>query len=468
MEKIFSHIESNRAFFLNELKEFLSIPSISSQTDHNHETRRCAQWVSDHMHSIGMQNVRMFETSGHPIVYGEWMKHPEGPTILCYGHYDVQPVDPLDLWTSPPFEATIRGKNLYARGAEDDKGQVFILLKSIEACMKNSGGLPVNIKMLIEGEEEIGSIHLEDFLRANKGLLKADFALVSDTSMFDRDLPSVCYGLRGLAFVEMEVTGPSKDLHSGAFGGALHNPIQALCEIIGRLHDEKGRVTIPGFYEAVLPLTDRERDAFKALPHTDETFAKKVGVKRLYGEKGFSTLERLWARPTLECNGIWGGYTGEGAKTVLPSKAHAKLSMRLVPDQDPVAIARSFSEHIQHIAPESIKVKVNSVAGCEPVLTPIDSPWIKAIISALKRGFGREPVYQREGGSIPVVAQLKKILDLDPVLVGFGLPDGNAHAPDEYIDLDNLFSGIRTLVYFYHELSYSRAEESSSGMHDRI
>jgi acetylornithine deacetylase/succinyl-diaminopimelate desuccinylase-like protein len=451
MERLFRYIEANKGIFLNELKEFLSIPSISAQSDHNADTRLCAKWVADQMHSIGMQDVQIFETPGHPIVYCEWMGAPDSPAILFYGHYDVQPVDPLNLWTSPPFEATLRGKNLYARGSVDDKGQVFIQLKSIEAYMKNFGTLPLNIKMLIEGEEEIGSVNLKEFLKEHKDLLKADSALVSDTSMFKEGIPSVCYGLRGLTFMEMEVTGPDRDLHSGAFGGSIHNPIQALCEMIAVLHDENGKVTIPGFYEDILPLTDSERGALKELPHNDEIFAKELGIKMLYGEKGFGTLERLWARPTLECNGIWGGYTGEGAKTVLPSKAYAKISMRLVPNQEPEKMATLFLEYIRQIAPGTINVKVHSIAGSEPVITPVDSPWIKAVVSALEKGFGTKPVYQREGGSIPIVAQLKKILNLDPVLVGFGLPDANAHAPDEHLNLDNFFGGIRTLVYFFNE-----------------
>ncbi|MGA1839809.1 MAG: dipeptidase [bacterium] len=451
MERLFRYIDANKGVFLNELKEFLSIPSISAQSDHNADIRMCAKWIADQMCSIGMHSVQIFETSGHPVVYCEWMGAPDSPTVLFYGHYDVQPVEPLNLWTSPPFEATIRGKDIYARGSVDDKGQVLIQLKSIEAYMKNFGNLPLNIKMLIEGEEEIGSVNLKEFLNEHKDLLKADFALISDTSMFKDGIPSVCYGLRGLALMEMEVTGPASDLHSGSFGGSIHNPIQALCEIIAALHDKNGRVTIPGFYEDVLPINDREREELKDLPHNDKIFAEELGVKKLYGEKGFSTLERLWVRPTLECNGIWGGYTGEGAKTVLPSKAYAKMSMRLVPNQEPVKMATLFLEYIKQIAPGTINLEIRFFAGSESVITSKDSPWIRAVVSALEKGFGSKPVYQREGGSIPVVAQLKNILNLDPVLVGFGLPDANAHAPDEHLNLDNFFGGIRTLVYFFNE-----------------
>lgn len=458
MDKILSYLESHKDLFLDQLKEFLSIPSISSQSDHRDDIRACARWIAEHMGAVGLNTVHVFETSGHPIVYGEWMGAPEGPTILVYGHYDVQPVDPLELWTSPPFEATVRDGNLYARGSADDKGQVFIHLKSIESWMKAGGALPVNVKMLIEGEEEIGSGNLVPFLKGHRDLLTADCAIVSDTSMFKKGIPSVCYGLRGLAVTEIEVTGPNRDLHSGGFGGSVHNPIRGLCELIAGLHDENGRVTIPGFYDDVLPLTQAEREAFQALPHSDEEFARSLGVGMLFGETGFSTLERIWARPTVECNGIWGGYTGEGTKTVLPSKAFAKVSMRLVPKQRPEGIAGLFSDHLRRIAPKTLEVKVRSFDGCEPVITSIESPWIKAAVSALEKGFGTRPVYQREGGSIPVVAHLQKILDLDPVLVGFGLPDENAHAPDEHFDLENLFSGMRTIIHFLHDLSGYRRD----------
>ncbi len=452
MQEVLSYLESNKDRFLKELSEFLAIPSVSSQSNHNDDTRRCAQWVADQMRAIGMQNVEIYETPGHPIVCGEWLGAPGKPTILFYGHYDVQPVDPVNLWTSPPFQATIRGDNLYARGAADDKGQVFIHFKAIEAYMKNHGKLPVNIKMLIEGEEEVGSANLENFVKEHAEMLKADLVLISDSSMFKKGVPSVCYGLRGLAYMEVEVTGPNRDLHSGTFGGSVHNPIQALSEMIASLHDKNGRVTIPGFYDDVRPLTKAERNAFKKLPWSDKAYAKDLGVRELYGEKGYTTLERVWARPTLECNGIWGGYTGEGAKTVLPSKAFAKISMRLVPDQTSAKIAKLFEKHIRKIAPKTITVNVRTLHGGEPAITPIDSPGVRAAAAALEKGFGKKPLYQREGGSIPIVVQFKEILGLDTVLLGFGLPDENAHAPDEHINLDNFFGGMRTSVHFYQEL----------------
>lgn len=452
MDQILSYVDANKDRYLTELKEFLAIPSVSSQKDHNNDTRRCAQWVADQMRTVGMQNVQILETPGHPIVYSEWLGAPGKPTILFYGHYDVQPVDPLNLWTSPPFDATIRGENLYARGSADDKGQVFIHFKSIEAYMKNKGSMPVNLKMLIEGEEEVGSENLDDFVESHKDLLKADLVLISDSSMFAKGVPSVCYGLRGLAYMELEVTGPNRDLHSGSFGGSVHNPIQALAELIAQLHDKNGKVTIPGFYDGVLPLKKAERDAFKKLPWNDRRYSKDLGVNELYGEKGFSTLERLWARPTLECNGIWGGYTGEGAKTVLPAKAFAKISMRLVPNQNSTKIAKLFEKHVKKIAPKTIDIRVTALHGGEPALTPIDSPGVQAAVAALQKGFGKRPLYQREGGSIPIVVQFKKLLGLDTVLLGFGLPDENAHAPDEHINLENFFGGIKTSIHFYNEL----------------
>lgn len=452
MEQVLSYIESNNERYLGELRELLAIPSISSQSDHVPDMRRCAEWVAQHMRTIGMQNVQIMDTPGHPVVYSEWLGMPGKPTVLLYGHYDVQPVDPVNLWTSPPFEATIRNGSLYARGAADDKGQVFIHLKSIEAYMRNVGSLPVNLKMIIEGEEEVGSEHLEGFVKEHKELLKADLVLISDSSMFAKGIPSVCYALRGLAYMEVELTGPNTDLHSGSFGGSLHNPIQALSEMIASLHDKSGRITIPGFYNDVRPLTKAERAAFKKLPWNDKKYAKQLGLKQLYGEKGFTTLERLWARPTLECNGIWGGYTGEGAKTVIPSKAFAKISMRIVPDQTSVKIARLFEKHMKKIALKTVDVKVRMLHGGEPAITPIDSPGVRAAAAALQKGFGKRPLFQREGGSIPIVVQFKRLLGLDTVLLGFGVPDENAHAPNEFIHLDNFFGGIKTAAHFYDEL----------------
>jgi acetylornithine deacetylase/succinyl-diaminopimelate desuccinylase-like protein len=452
MEKILSYLEQNKDRYLAELKQLLAIPSVSTNRQNNADIQKCANWVADHMRTIGLNNVQIFPTPGHPVVYSEWLGAAGAPTVLLYGHYDVQPPEPLELWTSPPFEATIRGDNLYARGSADDKGQVYIHLKSIEAYLKNKGSLPVNLKLLIEGEEEIGSENLEPFVKEHKDLLQADLVLISDSSMFAKGIPSICYGLRGLAYMQVDLVGPNKDLHSGSFGGTVHNPIQALAEIIAQLHDKNGKVTIPGFYKDVLALSKKERNAYKKLPWSDRKYAKDLGVKQLYGEKGFTSLERVWARPTLECNGIWGGFTGEGAKTVLPSKASAKISMRIVPNQKSSKIANLFVKHIQKIAPKTVSITARYLHGGEPAITPIESPGVKAAVAALEKGFGKKPLYQREGGSIPIVVQFKELLGLDTVLLGFGLPDENAHAPDEFINLDNFFGGIRTSVHFFDEL----------------
>lgn len=451
MNPILHFIENNQTRYLDELKTFLSIPSVSTNPQNKSDMERCARWLSDHMKNIGLDHIQIFPTEGHPIVYGDWLHAPGKPTVLIYGHYDVQPPEPIELWTSPPFEATIRDGNLYARGASDDKGQVFVHLKAIEAYLKNAGKLPINIKFIIEGEEEIGSDHLEPFIKNHKELLKTDLVLISDTSMFAKGVPSVCYSLRGLSYMQLDLVGPSKDLHSGSYGGSVHNPIQALTEIVAQLHDKNGRITIPGFYKDVQKLTKEERSAFKKLPWSDKKFAKDLDVKVLYGEKGYTTLERLWARPTLECNGIWGGFTGEGAKTVLPSKASAKISMRLVPDQDPDKIAKLFEKHIKKITPKSVHITVKNLHGGHPAIIPIDSPGVRAAVVALEKGFGKKPLYQREGGSIPIVVQFKQLLGADTVLLGFGLPDENAHAPNEFIFLDNFFGGIRTVAHFYNE-----------------
>lgn len=452
MEAVLEYIERHRDRYLNELSELLSIPSVSTSKERVPDLLRCADWVAAHMRSIGLQHVEVLPTPGHPVVYGEWLGAPGKPTVLIYGHYDVQPPEPLELWTSPPYQATVRDGNLYARGASDDKGQFFIHLKGIEAFLQNGGTLPVNVKMILEGEEEIGSENLPLFLQERKDLLASDLVLISDTSMFARGVPSICYSLRGLAYMQVDLVGPNRDLHSGSFGGSVHNPIQALAEMIARLHDANGRVAIPGFYKDVRPLSKKERAAFKKLPWSDRNYAKELGVKQLYGEKGYTSLERLWARPTLECNGIWGGFTGEGAKTVLPSKASAKISMRLVANQSSKKIAALFEKHIKKIAPRTVTVSVRNLHGGEPAITPIDSPGVRAAVAALEKGFGKRPLYQREGGSIPIVVQFKELLGLDSVLLGFGLPDENAHAPDEFLSLENFYGGIKTSAHFFNEL----------------
>ncbi len=449
MKNILSFVESSHSRYLSELKEFLAIPSVSSQTERKPDMYRATKWIKEHILNIGLQNVQILETEGHPVVYADWLHASGKPTILIYGHYDVQPEDPVNLWTTPPFEATERGGNLYGRGTADDKGQIFIHLKAIEAFLHDGGVLPVNIKIVFEGEEEIGSEHFADFLLKYKKLLKADVVLISDSDIFDNGVPAVTYALRGISYMEIEVAGTDSDLHSGTFGGVFHNPIQALTEIIASLHDKNGRITVKGMYDDVKPLTKAERIAFKKLPWNDREFAKMNGVKYLYGEKGYTTIERRWARPTLECNGIWGGYTGEGAKTVIPSKAYAKISMRLVPNQSSAKIARLFERHIKKIAPKTVKVAVRNLHGGEPAITPIDSPGVMTAMEAMEKGFGKKPLYQRDGASIPIVVDFKKILGIDSVLLGFGVPDENAHAPNEFIVLDNFFNGIVTVVHYY-------------------
>jgi acetylornithine deacetylase/succinyl-diaminopimelate desuccinylase-like protein len=461
MKNVNEFIKTNESRYLVELNQLLAIPSVSSQEVHKPDMQKTADWLADHMRSIGLENVSVMPTGGHPAIYGDWLHAPGTPTLLVYGHYDVQPEEPLDLWQSPPFEGTIRDGRLYARGSADDKGQVFIHLKAVEALIKETGSLPVNIKFILEGEEEVGSEHLTAFLQQQKQLLKADLIVISDSGMFAKGVPSVTYGLRGLSYMEIEITGANTDLHSGSFGGSLHNPVQALAEIVASLHDKHGRITVKGFYDDVRALSTAERTAFKKLPWNDKKYAKQLGLKSLYGEKGFTTLERLWARPTLECNGIWGGYIGQGAKTVLPAKAFAKISMRIVPDQSSAKIAKLFEQHIKRIAPKTVTVDVRFLHGGEPAITPVDSWGVKAAISALEKGFGKKPLYQREGGSIPIVVDFKKILGIDSVLLGFGLPDENAHAPNEFIDLDNLFGGIRTVVHFYQDLPFAYANQSA-------
>ncbi len=452
MDTVLSFIDSQQGRYLTELNELLAIPSVSSQESHKPDMARAAQWLSEHMTRIGMEHVAIMETGGHPLIYGDWLHAPGKPTVLVYGHYDVQPEEPVELWHSPPFTGTVRDGRLYARGTADDKGQVFIHLKAIEALLRQKSALPINVKMIVEGEEEVGSDHLGAFVEDHKDLLKADLVVISDSGMFEKGVPSLTYGLRGLTYMEVELTGPNSDLHSGSYGGSLHNPIQALTEMIASLHDRNGKVTVKGFYDDVQALTAVERKSFAKLPWSDRAYAKRLGLKTLYGEKGFTTLERLWARPTLECNGIWGGYTGQGAKTVLPAKAFAKISMRLVPHQSSKKIAKLFAHHLKRIAPKTVTVEVRELHGGEPAITPIDSAGVKAAIAALEKGFGKKPLYQREGGSIPIVVDFKKRLGLDTVLRGFGLPDENAHAPDEFIDLENFYGGIRTVVHFMNEL----------------
>lgn len=457
MQNVISYINYNKDKYVEELKEFLAIPSISTNPENKKDVNDCAEYVKKQFESIGLENVKVYPTPGHPIVYGDWLHAGnDKPTLLIYGHYDVQPVDPIELWTNPPFEATVRGDNIFARGSVDDKGQVYIHVKALQAHLVNNKTLPINVKFICEGEEEIGSNNLEPFLEEQKELLKCDYIVISDTAMYDYDMPSICYGLRGLTYMQVEVTGPNRDLHSGSFGGAVHNPINALAEIICKLKDEHGKILIDGFYDDVVDLTPKEREEFKKLPFDAERYKKGLDVDELHGEEGFSTVERTWARPTLDCNGIWGGFQGEGAKTVLPSKAGAKISMRLVPNQDPDKIEKLFSDFVYKVAPKSVKVKVIGGHNGKPAVTPINSPAINAAVEALKKGFGKDPVFMKEGGSIPIVTTFKDILGSDTVLLGFGLPDENAHSPDEHMNLKNFQRGILSVAYFYNELSKAK------------
>ena len=453
MDKVIDFINVNRDRYLDELKALLAIPSISALPQHAADVRRCAEWCAGEMRRIGLQNVRLIDTPGNPVVYGDWLGAQGAPTVLFYGHYDVQPVDPLDLWESPPFEATIRDGEIYARGSADDKGQVFMHFKAVEAHLKQNGRLPVNIKFILEGEEEVGSANLDDFVRAHKRELGADVVVISDSPMFDRGIPSICYGLRGLVYFQIDLRGSSTDLHSGSFGGAVANPAFVLAQILAQMKDRGGRVKIPGFYDAVVPLRQEEREAWAKLPFNEKKYKKDFGIPRLFGESGYTTLERTWARPTFEVNGLLSGFTGEGAKTVLPAVAMAKVSMRLVPKQDPNTIAGLFETYVKKIAPKTVELKLTRMHGGKPWMTAFDNPFVQAAGRAIERGFGKTPVFTREGGSIPVVSTFQEELGLPSVLFGVGLPDENAHAPNEKLDVSNFHNGIIASAYLYEEIA---------------
>ncbi len=452
MSAVVDYVHSQRERYLEELKQLLRIPSISTDKSHGDDIRRAAEWVRDRMAAAGCTRAELRETTGHPIVYGEWLGAPGKPTVLVYGHYDVQPVDPVELWRTPPFEPTVADGRIYARGASDDKGQFIIHINALEAHLKTHGTCPVNVKFVIEGEEEIGSSNLEDFIANEADLLRCDAVVISDTAMFDADTPSICFGLRGISYLQIEVTGTDGDLHSGSFGGAVVNPANALVAMLASLKDERGRITIPGFYDDVRKLKPRERKEFERLPHRDGKFRKSIGAPALFGEKGFSTLERLWARPTLDINGIWAGFTGEGAKTVIPAKAYAKISSRLVPDQKASAITRRIAKHLKKIAPESVKVRIETIHGGEPWVADTDHPALVAAGKAIERAFGRAPVFVREGGSIPVVATFDRKLGVPSVLMGIGLDDDNLHAPNEKMELVNFERGNDAAAVLFEEL----------------
>jgi acetylornithine deacetylase/succinyl-diaminopimelate desuccinylase-like protein len=456
MDNVIDFINVNRDRYLDELKAFLAIPSISALPQHAGDVRRCADWCADEMRRIGLQNVTLIDTSGNPVVYGDWLGAPGAPTILFYGHYDVQPVDPLELWESPPFEATIRDGEIYARGSADDKGQVFMHFKAVEAHLKQNGRLPVNMKFVLEGEEEVGSVNLDDFIRGHKADLAADVVVISDSPMFARGVPSICYGLRGLVYFQIDLRGSNTDLHSGSFGGAVANPAFVLSQLIAQMKDRGGRVRIPGFYDDVVPLQEEERKAWASLPFNEKKFKKDFGVPKLFGESGYTTLERIWARPTFEVNGLLSGFTGEGAKTVLPAVAMAKVSMRLVPNQHPDRIAELFEAHVRDITPKTMELKITRMHGGKPWMTAYDNPFVQAAGRAIERGFGRKPVFTREGGSIPVVSTFQEELGLPSVLFGVGLPDENAHAPNEKLDVANFHGGIISSAILYQEIASNR------------
>jgi len=449
-----SYIKTHEDRFLNELLDLLRVPSVSADPKYKADVARCAEMVKQRMVEAGLDKVEVCPTAGHPIVYGEKIVDPTKPTVLVYGHYDVQPPDPLDLWHSGPFDPVIKEGMIYARGSADDKGQFYMHVKAIEAMMK-SGGLPCNVKVMIEGEEEVGSSNLGLFVASNKERLKADVVLISDTSMIANDTPSINTGLRGLSYVEVEVTGPNRDLHSGVYGGAVSNPINALCEMIASLHDADRRITIPGFYDAVQELSAAERAALAEAPFDEEEYKKDLNITAVRGEKGYSSEERSSIRPTLDVNGIWGGYIGEGAKTVLPSKAYAKLSMRLVPNQKSGEITRLFKAHFEKIAPPGVRVVVKPHHGGEAAVTPIDSPAYLAASKAMEETFGKKPIPTRGGGSIPIVALFEQELGLKTVLFGFGLDSDNIHSPNEKYGVFNYFQGIRTIPRFFQHFAAS-------------
>jgi acetylornithine deacetylase/succinyl-diaminopimelate desuccinylase-like protein len=448
-----AYIEQKHDEHLTDLYELLRIPSVSAQSQHKPDIERAAQWVADRLRRAGFAHVEIVPTKLHPLVYAESLNAPGKPTILFYGHYDVQPVEPLDLWTSPPFEPTIRGDNLFGRGTADDKGQVHIHIRAFDALQQTAGKLPINIKVLIEGEEEVGSESLWAYVNNNKAKLKADALVVSDTGMLARGVPSITYALRGLNYYEIEISGPAQDLHSGIFGGAVPNPLTILSELFAKLHDKNFHVTVPGFYDDVAALPKAERKALNALPFKVSAFRKTVGAPALSGEKGFSVVEQLWCRPTLELNGIWGGYTGEGAKTVIPAKAHAKFSTRLVPKQNAEKISKLVERHIRKLLPKTVTCKFSVLSAGKAWEAPYTHPFFEVAHNALEKGFGKRAVFIREGGSIPFDTQMYDTFKVPCILLGFGLPDENAHAPDEHIALENYFGGIKAVANFYQGLA---------------
>jgi len=446
-----AYAQQNRDRFLEDLKEVLTIPSISTSNDTKPEVLRAALWVADHLRGLGIENVEIMPTGGHPVVYGEWLKRPGAPTVLVYGHYDVQPPDPLDLWETPPFEPVVRGDHLFGRGASDMKGQVIATFKAIESALK-TGQMPVNVKFMIEGEEEIGSENLGSFIKANAKKLKADICLNADAGMIGAEYPTITYGLRGLAYMELRVYGPNKDLHSGLFGGTIHNPAQALAELVAGMHDKNGRITLPGFYKKVRKLSEGEHKDFKRLPTDKKFYLDQTGVPALWGEAEYTPAERVGTRPTLEVNGLLSGFTEPGSKTVLPAHAMAKISCRLVPDQTPEETVKQMEAYLKAKAPKDIRWELISLHHAGTAITDLNSAGVKAMADGLKTVWGKRPLFRREGGSIGAVAQLQEYAGIESVLTGFGLPEDNIHSPNERLHLPTWYKGIDSLIHFFFNM----------------
>ena len=457
MDQVLQFIDDQRARFVEELQTWVKIPAISSDPAHKADMRKNAEHLMKELQRLKADRVEMWETPGHPAVFASFMHAPGKPTLLVYGHHDVQPVDPLEEWVSPPFEPAIRDGRMWGRGVVDDKGQVWIHVKAIESFLATMKKLPINLKLIVEGEEEIGSDNLDGLMREHAADLTADFVCVSDTAMFGRGIPSLCVGLRGLAILEIHVTGPKQDLHSGSFGGGVANPVNALARMIASLHDADGKIAVPGFYDKVIALTEIERKEIAGLPFDEKEWLASTGSPSTVGEKGFTTLERVWARPTLDCNGISGGFSGEGSKTIIPARAMAKITCRLVPDQDPDEIAKLVGAHLEKVAPPGVKTRVEISHGGRPYLAPTDHPVFEIAKRAFAKAFGRPTVFIREGGSIPFVRTIADATGKPCLLMGFGQPDENAHAPNEWIDLENFHLGIKSAAHLYDELS--RLEE---------
>jgi acetylornithine deacetylase/succinyl-diaminopimelate desuccinylase-like protein len=455
MASLNAYIEQNKQRYVDELITLLKFPSVSADSKHKTDIESCADWVTAHLNALGLK-ARKMPTGGHPAVYAEWLGAPGKPTVLIYGHYDVQPPDPLNLWESPPFEPVVKGGKLYARGSSDNKGQFYAHVKGIEAHLKQDGKLPVNVKLLIEGEEEVGSANLEAFIVANKAMLKADVVVVSDSAMAGPEMPAITYGLRGLAYFEIRVDGSNRDLHSGSYGGSVANPCEMLARMLAKCKDDDGRVLIPGFYDDVQKVGPEERALLSKIPFSETADRENLGIPKHWGEKGYSVLEWRWARPTFEVNGIFGGYMGEGPKTVLPAWAGAKVSMRLVPNQDPGKLAAAFEKFIDSIKPDTVKVSVKRFDGAFPSVVPIEGPYVEAATRAVEKGFGKKPLFTREGGTIPVVSTFKKVLGIDTILIGYGQNDDNLHSPNEKYTLADYQRGILTSAHLLEEMAAIR------------